>query len=105
MLQKLLPKKVHKEAETTDDFIGNKIVGKIVDPNCQEMTGNLLKYLYHQSYYKLIGLDLSRQTNTPTNTSIPQQFNFVATINYSKLFFRFIKHKTEQNKQWNSKKN
>ena len=24
-------------------------------------TGNLLDYLYHQKYYKLIGIDLSRQ--------------------------------------------
>ena len=34
-------------------------------------TGNLLDYLYHQSYYKLIGIDLARQTNT----SIPQQIS------------------------------
>ena len=27
-------------------------------------TGNLLGFLYHQNYYKLIGIDLSRQTNT-----------------------------------------
>ena len=27
-------------------------------------SGNLLDYLYHQKYYKLIGTDLSRQTNT-----------------------------------------
>ena len=26
--------------------------------------GNLLSYLYHQKYYKLIGIDLSRQANT-----------------------------------------
>ena len=26
-------------------------------------TGNLLKFSYHQNYYKLIGIDLSRQTN------------------------------------------
>ena len=26
-------------------------------------TGSLLDYLYHQKYYKLIGIDLSRQTN------------------------------------------
>ena len=32
-------------------------------------TGDLLDYLYHQKYYKLIGIDLSRQTNT----SIPQK--------------------------------
>ena len=27
-------------------------------------TGNLLDYLYHQDYHKLVGLDLSRQKNT-----------------------------------------
>ena len=27
-------------------------------------TGNLLDYFYHQKYYKLTGIDLSRQTNT-----------------------------------------
>ena len=32
-------------------------------------TGNLLDYLYHHKYYKLIDIDLSRQTNT----SIPQE--------------------------------
>ena len=31
-------------------------------------TGNLLDYLYHQKYYRVIGVDISRQTNT----SIPQ---------------------------------
>ena len=35
-------------------------------------TESLLDYLYHQRYYKLVGIDLSRQTNT----SIPQQINF-----------------------------
>ena len=35
-------------------------------------TGNLLDFLYHQNYYKLTGLDLSRQTNT----TIPQKINF-----------------------------
>ena len=39
-------------------------------------TGNLLDYLYHQDYYKLIGIDLSRQTNT----SIPQQINFIEKL-------------------------
>ena len=32
------------------------------------ITGSLLDYLYQQKYYKLIGIDLSRQKNT----SIPQ---------------------------------
>ena len=39
--------------------------------NDDNTTENLLDYLYHQNYYKLIGKDLSRQTNT----SIPQQIN------------------------------
>ena len=65
-------------------------------------TGNLLNYLHYQKYYKLIGIDLSRQTNT----SILQQIKFVGKLeendfstmfssfwkagkNNSKLFFRF----------------
>ena len=39
-------------------------------------TGNVLHYLYHRNYYKLIGIDLSRQANT----SIPQQVNFVGKL-------------------------
>ena len=39
-------------------------------------TGNLLDFSYHQNYYKLIDIDLSRQTNT----SIPQQINFVGKL-------------------------
>ena len=35
-------------------------------------TGNLLDFSYHQNYYKLIGMDSSRQTKT----NIPQQINF-----------------------------
>ena len=39
-------------------------------------TGNLLDYLYHQKYYKLIGIDLTRQTNT----NIRQQINFAGRL-------------------------
>ena len=65
-------------------------------------TGNLLDFSYHQNYYKLIGIDASRQANR----SIPQQINFTGELDndcatmffiaekqqkrYSKLFFRFI---------------
>ena len=35
-------------------------------------TGNLLDFSYHQNYFKPIGIDLSRQTNT----NISQQINF-----------------------------
>ena len=41
-------------------------------------TGNLLDFWYHQNYYKLTGIDLSRQTNT----SICQQINFMGTLKY-----------------------
>ena len=39
-------------------------------------TGNLLDFSYYQNYYKLIGIYLSRQTNT----SIPHQINFVGKL-------------------------
>ena len=39
-------------------------------------TANLLDYLYHQSYYKIIGIDLSTQTNE----SILQQINFAGKL-------------------------
>ena len=39
-------------------------------------TANLLDFSYHQSYYKLIGIDLSRQTHT----NILQQINFVEKL-------------------------
>ena len=39
-------------------------------------TGNLSELSYHQDYYKLIGIDLSRQTNT----GIPQQMNFAGKL-------------------------
>ena len=38
--------------------------------------GNVLDYFYHHNYYKLIGIDLSRQMNT----SIPQQINFTGNL-------------------------
>ena len=39
-------------------------------------TGNLLDFSYHQNYYKLIGIDLSRQSNR----SIPQQITFTGKL-------------------------
>ena len=40
------------------------------------ITGNLLDFSYHQNYYKLIGIDLSRQTNT----NIFQWINFTEKL-------------------------
>ena len=39
-------------------------------------TENLLYFSYHRNYYKLIGIDLSRQTNT----NIPQRINFIGKL-------------------------
>ena len=39
-------------------------------------TENLLDFSYHQNYYKLIGIDSSRKTNT----TIPQQINFTGKL-------------------------
>ena len=49
-------------------------------------TVNLLAYSHHQSYYKLIGIDVSRKANT----SIPKQFVFVGKLeenNVTTMFF------------------
>ena len=43
-----------------------------ISRNDDYTTENLLDVSYYQNYYKLIGIDLSRQTNT----SISQQINF-----------------------------
>ena len=69
-------------------------------------TENLIDYAYYQKYHKLIGINLSRQTNTSNS----QQINFTGKLeedngattlfiaekqqkkNYSKIFFRFIKY-------------
>ena len=42
--------------------------------NNDYITGNLLDFSNHQNYYKLVGIDLLRQTNA----SIPQQIDFVS---------------------------
>ena len=48
----------------------------IMSRNDDCTTKNLLGFSYHQNYYKLIGINLSRQTNT----NIPQQINFTRKL-------------------------
>ena len=65
-----------------------------VSKNNDCLTRNLLNYSYHQNYYKVIGIDLLRQTNT----SIPQQMNFAGKLedngtyvkSNKKLFLAFL---------------
>ena len=52
-------------------------------------TRYLLDYLYHQKYYKLIGIDLSRQTNA----NISQKINLLRKLEEddgATMFFRII---------------
>ena len=79
-------------------------------------TGNLLDYSYHQNYYKLIGIDLSRQTNT----TLSQQITFTRKLEEDDdgtMFFITEKQQkanlnfsldslivTEYYKQWNTKR-
>ena len=51
-----------------------------------------MDYLYHQKYYKLIGIDLSRQTNT----NIPQQINFVGKLEDDDATVFFITEKQQK---------
>ena len=63
--------------------------------------GNLLDYLYHQKYYKLIGTDLSRQTNT----SISQHINFIGRLEKDEgAAMFFIDEKQQQKKKKKKKK-
>ena len=49
-------------------------------------TRNLLDFSYHQNYYKLVGIDSSRQTNT----SISQQINFVKKLEEYDVTIMFL---------------
>ena len=60
--------------------------------NDDHTTGNLLDYLYHQNYYKLIGIDLSRQTNS----IIHQQINFVGKLEEDKSATMFFTAEKQQ---------
>ena len=55
-------------------------------------TGNLLDFSYHQNYYKLICIDLSRQTHT----NIPQQIDFVEKLEKDDCATMFFIDEKEQ---------
>ena len=62
--------------------------------NDDYITGKLLDFLQHQNYYKLIGVDLSRQTNT----IIPQQINFTGKLEDDGATMFFIAQKQQNSK-------
>ena len=63
--------------------------------NDNYITGDLLNYLYHQNYYKLVAIDLSRQTNTsipqqisPPSNSLEKEFHeFLPPLNINSFFW------------------
>ena len=68
---------------------------KIIDMsnNSDYTTGNLLDYAYYKKHYRLIAIDLSKQTKLKD----PQQINFIGKLlkNTGATIF-FIKEKSEQ---------
>ena len=54
-------------------------------------TESLLDHFYHQKYHKLIGINLSRQTNT----SILRQINFVRKLENNGVTMLFIAEKQQ----------
>ena len=68
---------------------------KIIDMsnNSDYTTGNLLDYAYYKKHYKLIAIDLSKQTKLKD----PQQINFISKLlrNTGATMF-FIIEKSEQ---------
>ena len=62
-----------------------------ISRNDDYATGDLLDYLYRQKYYKLIVMDLSKQTNM----NVLQQINFVGKLEEGEvqtMFFIDEKH-------------
>ena len=68
---------------------------KIIDlsNNSDYTTGNLLDYAYYKKHYRLIAIDLSKQTKLKD----PQQINFIGKLlrNTGAAMF-FIKEKSEE---------
>ena len=63
-------------------------------------TRNLLDFSYHQNYHKLIGTDLTRQTNT----TVPQKVNFQEKLeeNDGATIFSIAEKPQKKNKKKNN---
>ena len=59
-------------------------------------TGNLLDYEYFKDHYKLITIDLSKQTELE-NPDLKQQINFVGRLEENNATIFFITEKKEKN--------
>ena len=68
---------------------------KIIDisRNNEYTTGNLLDYDYFKKYYKLIGIDLSKQQVLKENEDLIQQINFIGKLEEAANVFIIIEKK------------
>ena len=68
---------------------------KIIDisKNNEYATGNLLDYDYFKKYYKLIGIDLSKQQVLQENEDLIQQINLVGRLEQAANVFIIIEKK------------
>ena len=57
-------------------------------------TGNLLDYEYFKDYYKLIAINLSKQTKLE-NIDLKQQINFIGRLEEDATMFFIIEKKQE----------
>ena len=58
-------------------------------------TGNLLGYEYFSKHYKLIAIDLSKQTELE-NTDLKQQINFIGRLEQNETIFFITEKKKRQ---------
>ena len=65
--------------------------------NSDYTTANLLDYQYYQNHYKLIGIDLSRQTNTINPVQISLVGKFEIDNGVTMLFITEKQQKTMLN--------
>ena len=66
-----------------------------ISKNNDYTTGNLLDYEYFSKYYKLIAIDLSKQTELE-NPDLRQQINFIGKLEDDKATMFLIIEKSEE---------
>ena len=83
-----------------------KTCGKIIEisRNNDYTTGNLLNYKYFSKHYKLIAIDLSKQTELE-NPDLKEQINFIVKHEEDKTTMFFIIEKTEKKATFNFSQN
>ena len=65
-----------------------------ISKNSDYTTGNLLDYEYFKDHYKLIAIDLSKQSELENN-DIKQQINFIGRLEQNATMFFIIEKKEE----------